>query len=214
MPVMRKTISFAQQIAIDRRYNQYVYGGNWDPFDRTAGTDCSGCVDDEVDAAINGTAMGWHRWGSTEDWRPPSMGGGADPSNGPFGCIMVNDPSQFPADAAVLVAVHHGAGGGENSHTWCQVDELAIETNGDDGTVLNSRNSEDFNDSVLDVHDTSYANNWWYLPGPIVEDGTPIPTGPSPVQVSAAAPRLDEVRASVEAPQPAAQMQQQEEKSA
>jgi hypothetical protein len=184
---MRKTVSFAQQIAIDRHYNPYVYGGNWLALQRWIGTDCSGCVDDECDAALNGTAMAWQRWGSTEDWRPPSMGGGADPANGPFGAVMVDDPSQFPSDAAVLIALHHGPGGGENSHTWCQVDQLAIETHGscdqfpNGATVLNSRDSELFNDAVLDVHDTSYANNWWYLAGPITEDGTPVPTGPSPV---------------------------------
>jgi hypothetical protein len=32
MPVWRKTISFGQQIAIDREGDPYVYGGNWDPF--------------------------------------------------------------------------------------------------------------------------------------------------------------------------------------
>lgn len=196
MSIYRKTISFAQQIAIDRRYNPYWLGGNWDPFNRSAPTDCSGCVIDECDAALNGTAMQWRRnadggGGSTEDWRPPSLGGNADPSNGPFGSIMVDDPADFPADAAVLIALHHGDGSAEDSHMWCQVDQLAVETHGscDDfpngATVLNSRDSELFNDVVLDVHDTSYANNWWYIRGPIIEDGTPIPTGPSPVLNSA-----------------------------
>ncbi len=186
MPVSRKTISFGQQIAIDRQHDPYVFGGNWDPMNRQTGTDCSGCVVDALDGSINGTAMEWTRHGlSTEDWRPPSMGGNANPLNGPFGTIMVNDPSQFPKDAAVLIAMHHGPGGGANSHTWCQVDQLAVETHGSDNqfsdgaTVINSRNSNDFNDAVRDVHDTSYANNWWYLPGPIVEDGTPIPHQPS-----------------------------------
>ena len=185
MPVRRKTVSFGQQIAIDRHNDFYVFGGNWDPFHRQTGTDCSGCVVDALDGSINGTAMEWTRHGlSTEDWRPPSMGGNANPLNGPFGTVMVDNPSQFPADAAVLVALHHGPGGGANSHMWCQVDQLAIETHGPDdspdgGTRLNSRNSEDFNDDVRDVHDTSFANNWWYLPGPIVEDGTPIPHQPS-----------------------------------
>lgn len=189
MSVTRKDLSFAQQIAIDRRGDPYVYGGNWDPMDRSTGTDCSGCVIDELDASINGAAMQWRRnadgaGGSTEDFRPPSMGGAANPSSGPFGLVMVNDPSEFPPDAAVLVAFHHGEGGGTNSHTWCQVDKLKIETNGDSGTVL--WNGAQFTDDVLDVHTidspTQYGgNNWWYLPGPVTEDGTPIPTGPSPL---------------------------------
>ena len=70
MPVSRKTISFGQQVAIDRAGNPYNYGGNWDPFDRKRGTDCSGCVVDELDGGINGTAMEWSRHGlSTENWR-------------------------------------------------------------------------------------------------------------------------------------------------
>jgi hypothetical protein len=183
MSVQRKTVSFAQQIAIDREHDPYVFGGNWDPFNRQTGTDCSGCVVDELDGSINGTAMEWTRHGlSTEDWRPPSMGGNANPLNGPFGTVMINDPSQFPADAAVLIALHHGPGGGANSHMWCQVDALKVETNGDMGTVL--WDGKNFFDTVRDVHtvDTPShygANNWWYLPGPIVADGTPIPHQPS-----------------------------------
>jgi hypothetical protein len=185
MPVRRKTVSFGQQIAIDRQHDPYVFGGNWDPFHRQTGTDCSGCVVDALDGSINGTAMEWTRHGlSTEDWRPPSMGGNANPLNGPFGTVMVNAPSQFPADAAVLLALHHGPGGGANSHMWCQVDKLQIETHGttlpqfpDGATVLND--GVNFFDTVRSVFDTSFANNWWYLPGPIVEDGTPIPHQPS-----------------------------------
>lgn len=183
MIVVRKNTEFGKVIAYDRWNDPYVYGGNWDPFNKATGTDCSGCVVDILDAAINGTAMAWSRHGlSTESWRPPSMGGSANPNNGPFGTVMVNDPSQFPSNAAMLVALHHGAGGGVNSHMWCQLDDLHIETNGDDGTVLNDGGN--FTDIVLDVHTvdspTTYgANNWWYLPGPIIEDGTPLVTGPS-----------------------------------
>src|SRR5580698_365864 len=99
MTVTQKNSSFAQQIAIDRRGAPYVYGGNWLPLPlgNKIGTDCSGCVTDILDAACNGTAMEWTRHGlSTESWRPPSMGGAADISNGPFGTVMCpnNDPNQ------------------------------------------------------------------------------------------------------------------------
>lgn len=186
MPVTQKNSSFAQQIVIDRRGDDYVYGGNWDPFNRKTGTDCSGCVTDVLDAAHNGTAMEWTRHGlSTESWRPPSMGGSADVNNGPFGTVMCpnNDPTQFPSGAAVLIALHHGPGGGANSHMWCQVENLKIETNGSNGTVLND--GATFDDTVLDVHTVDGvngqygANNWWYLPGPVTADGTPIPHQPS-----------------------------------
>ncbi len=171
MPQTRKNISFGQQIAIDREGDPYVYGGNWDPFNRKTGTDCSGCVVDELDAGINGTAMEWTRHGlSTEDWRAPSHGGRANPLDGPFRTVQVAHPGLFPADAAIKIALHHGPGGGVNSHMWCQIDQLRVETNGDNGTVLR--------DNALAVDDP-YGNDWWYLPGPIVEDGTPIPHQPS-----------------------------------
>ncbi|OQZ93452.1 hypothetical protein BST11_02165 [Mycobacterium alsense] len=171
MPVPRKTISFGQQIAIDREGNPYDYGGNWDPFNRRKGTDCSGCVVDELDGGINGTAMEWSRHGlCTESWRAPSHGGQANPFDGPFHTIQVANPSAFPADAAIRIALHHGPGGGMNSHMWCQIGDLRVETNGDNGTVLR--------DQAMAV-DNPYANDWWFVPGPIVEDGTPIPHQPS-----------------------------------
>lgn len=171
MPVQRKTVEFAKIIAYDRRGNDYVYGGNWDPFNRATGTDCSGCIVDELDAVQNGTSMAWSRHGmSTENWRPPWMGGNVDPNNAPFGTVIVDSPAKIPADAAVKIAFHHGPGGGANSHTWCEVDGLRIETNGDDGTVMG-------NDAM--AIDNPYANCWAYLPGPIIEDGTPLVTGPS-----------------------------------
>jgi hypothetical protein len=188
MPVARKMISFAQQIAIDRHYNAYDMGGCWDPFNRKAPTDCSDCAGKELTASVSGTAMSWARQVSTESWRPPSMGGNADPNNGPYGTVMVNDPSEFPPDAAVLVALHHGDGSAADSHMWVQVDKLKVETHGSSDEFPNGAtvlyDGKNFLDDVLDVHTvdsaTTYgANNWWYLPGPIAEDGTPIPTAAS-----------------------------------
>lgn len=212
MTVVRKNISFAEQVAIDRHWNPYVYGGNWDPFQRQVGTDCSGSVVDLVDGSINGTAMEWTRHGlSTESWRPPSMGGGANPANGPFGTVMVDSPDQLPADAAVWIAFHHGPGGGANSHTWCQLAPAAgglkVETMGGNNTLPNGGtvlwNGTDFTDDVLDVHTVDGvngqygANNWWYLPGPISEDGTPIPHQPSGVGPAALGEALDSLWADV-----------------
>lgn len=184
MSIFRRGTEFAKVIAYDRHLTSYLMGANWDPYDRTHPTDCSGCVVDELDAARNGPAMAWTRHGlSTEAWRPPSLRGHADPHNGPFGTVMVDNPSQFPANAAVLIALHHGDGSAEDSDMWCQVDNLKIETHGFDddypngATVLND--GVNYTDDVRDVRDTSYANNWWYLPGPIIEDGTPLCTGPS-----------------------------------
>jgi hypothetical protein len=203
MPVTQKNSSFAQQVAIDRRGDDYVYGGNWLPFDREQGTDCSGCIVDMLDGSINGTAMEWTRHSlSTESWRPPSMGGGADVNNGPFGTKMVSSPDQLPPDAALWIAFHHGPGGGANSHTWCEVPlTLKVETNGSDGTVL--YDYQGIRDQVLDVHTVDGvngqygANNWWYLPGPITADGTPIPHQPSGVAAPPAGEPQDTLWADV-----------------
>lgn len=161
MSVTRKNVEFAKRIGFDRVGNPYVYGGNWDPYNLTTGTDCSGLCVDELDAAVNGTAMAWTRHGlSTESWRLIDVG-----EVGPFGTICVARPGDFPTDAAVKLAIHHGPGGGANSHMWCEVDGVRFESNGTAGCITG--------DQARSVYDTSYANDWHYLPGPIIEDGTP-----------------------------------------
>ena len=145
-----------------------MYGGNWDPHDTSVGTDCSGLVIDILDACVNGTRMAWSRHGmSTESWRPIEVG-----ETGPFGTITVASPADFPSDAVVKVALHHGPGGGANSHMWCECDGVRMESNGDDGAVTGNQ--------AMNVNDTSYANDWHYLPGPIVDaGGQPAPLSKS-----------------------------------
>lgn len=168
MVATRTNIEFAKRIFADRVGNEYVYGGNWNPFNVKVGTDCSGLVIDACDAVRNGTAMAWSRHGmSTESWRPIEVGD----TGTIFGTVCVASPNDFPPDAAVKIAIHHGPGGGANSHMWCEVDGIRMESNGSDGCVTGSR--------ARSVYDTSYANDWHYLPGPIV-DG---PVGPDPAVV-------------------------------
>lgn len=158
MTATRTNIEFAKRIFTDRVGNDYVYGGNWNPFDRSVGTDCSGLVIDELDAAINGAAMAWSRHGmSTESWRPVDVG----EMGTIFNTICVASPNDFPSDAAVKIAIHHGPGGGANSHMWCEVDGIRMESNGSDGCVTGNR--------ARSVYDTTYANDWHYLPGPIID---------------------------------------------
>lgn len=166
MTVTRKNVEFAKRIGMDRVGNDYVYGGNWNPFDLSVGTDCSGVVIDICDAVQNGTAMAWTRHGmSTETWRL------ANPNNGPFGAKRVSHPSQFPTNAAVKMAFAH-YGGGANSHTWCEVDGVRFESHGSTAKYPNGACVTGA--EARDVNDTSYANDWWYIPGPISEDGTPM----------------------------------------
>lgn len=158
--VPRANVEFAKRIGLDRVGNDYVYGGNWSPTDVRRGTDCSGLVVDICDAVRNGTNMAWSRHGmSTESWRPIEVG----QTGTIFNTVCVASPRDFPPDAVVKIAIHHGPGGGANSHTWCEVDGIRLESNGSDGCVTGSQ--------ARSVYDTSYANDWHYLPGPI-SDGT------------------------------------------
>ena len=152
MPATLANIAFAKRIFADRVGNDYVYGGCWSPYDTSVGTDCSGLVVHILDAVVNGAAMTWTRHGmTTESWRPIEVG-----ETGPFGTVCVARPSDFPADAVVKIALHHGAGGGVNSHMWCEVDGVRAESNGSDGCVTGDR--------AMSVYDTGYANDWHYLP--------------------------------------------------
>jgi hypothetical protein len=176
MAVSRQNVDFAKSIGNQRVGNKYVYGGTWSRVWTSVGTDCSGICAHLLDAVTNGPAMNWTRHGlATESWRPVEVG-----QRGPFGTICVANPSQFPADAAVKLAIHHGPGGGVNSHMWCEVGGQRFESNGSDGCVTGTR--------ARDVNDTSYANDWHYLPGPSASAPAPAP-GPVSTQV----PRYTEI---------------------
>lgn len=160
MTIYRNGIEFSKRICLDRRGNEYVYGGTWSPAVLTQGCDCSGLVTDVCSAVCHGTAMIWGRENiSTETWRlyPGQM-------QALFSAIRAPNPQAIPADAAVKIALHHG-GGGVNSHMWCIVDGVGMESNGTDGCVMGA--------DARDMVDGGYANDWYYIPGPIVEDGTP-----------------------------------------
>lgn len=166
MAVLRANVEFAKRIFQDRVGNDYIYGGNWNPFNVKVGTDCSGLVIDICDAVRKGTAMAWTRHGmSTESWRPIEVG----QTGTIFNTICVASPDQFPADAAVKIAIHHGPGGGANSHMWCEVEGIRMESNGSDGCVTGNQ--------ARSVYDTSYANDWHYLPGPITGQVGADPAG-------------------------------------
>lgn len=170
MSVTRANTEFCKRIHHDRLGAPYVYGGNWDPGNPRVGTDCSGLVGDCLDAVNQGAAMPWRRSVSTESWgydydnnRPAQPG-----TPGPKGTRAVASLADVPADAAVIVNIHHG-GGGASSHTQCIVDGVVMESNGSHGTCTRDANGVG---GAMDPH-SSYWTDHWYLPGPIVEDGTP-----------------------------------------
>lgn len=167
MSVTRKNVEFAKRIFSDRLGDPYVFGGNWDPFNLGTGTDCSGLVGDILDAVNEGTAMPWQRSVSTESWPYDYATDTPAPPGtvGPKGTIAIAHPSDAPADAAVIVSIMH-RGGGVNSHTNCQLDGIVMESNGEHGTC-------GIGTGAVPITDAEWTD-WWYLPGPIIEDGTPV----------------------------------------
>lgn len=169
MSVTRAHVDYAKSILRQRFGNPYVYGteGDWSPTNVHAGCDCSALVAHMLNAVLYGEAMTWQRvdpatgaWITTESWRPIEVG-----QRGPFGTITVDGP-HYPPDATVTIAIHHGPGGGENSHMNCCVDGLLGESSGSYGCCTTGTGA---------IPQTStYWNDWAYLPGPIV--GT-APTG-------------------------------------
>ncbi|WP_408632182.1 glycoside hydrolase family 25 protein [Mycobacterium dioxanotrophicus] len=171
----RAAVEYLKARFRERVGNDYVYGGEWSKTNVRQGCDCSALAAHGLNGVIYGEAMQWRRldpatgaWITTESWRPIEVG-----DRGPFGTITVAHPNDFPADAAVKIAIHHGPGGGANSHMWIEVDGVRMESNGTDGCVTGDR--------ARSVYDTGYANDWAYLPGPITEDGTEVAPDPNAV---------------------------------
>lgn len=163
--IARANADFAKRIFGDRLGNDYVYAGEWSPNNSRQGCDCSALVAHICNAAIYGSGMQWRRidpatggWITTESWRPIEVG-----QRGPFGTITVASPRDFPADAAVKIALHHGPGGGANSHMNCMVEGIYMESSGSHGCCSNN--------SGAIPHSSTYWNDFAYLPGPISGDG-------------------------------------------
>lgn len=178
MTLYRAALEYTKRVFFDRVGNGYVYGAMWSPTNPKQGTDCSGLWND----VLSGATTGAIRWGresegsTTESYR--YVGGNEnDPrrvgARGPFGLIRAASAQAVPADAPIKVALHHGPGGGANSHMWGELDGVRMESRGGTppkGGCVTGAAARSFYDS--------YANDWYYLPGPIAEDGTP-PAAPA-----------------------------------
>ena len=169
MGIPAANITYAQNIFQARLGQDYGYGGSWSRTNLSALTDCSGLVGEELEAVTKGANMVWGHPVSTESWpydydnNLPAQPG----TVGPYGTVAVASPNDFPADAAVTIAIHHG-GGGVDSHMNCCVAGMLMEDNGDDGVCTTP---------VAMVQTDPYWTDWWYLPGPI--DGSVV-TQPDP----------------------------------
>ncbi len=164
MALLRSNIDFAKKIFADRlpyggSEDSYVYGGTWDPNDPSVGTDCSGLVTDILSACVHGPDMIWGREGlSTEAYRDLPLG---PQTVGPFDLVHVSSFSDFPPEAVVRISLHHGPGGGGNSHMNCWCDGVYMESNGDVGICTLGTGAM--------AMSNPYWGDWYYLGGPIIE---------------------------------------------
>lgn len=145
----------------------YIYAGALSPTNVKQGTDCSEAVQTAAEMVLGRYVPGRQSEGATTESYRVYPDGRLIPIGGvgPFGTIRVASPRDIPADAPLKIALHHG-GGGPDSHMWCEVDGMRIESRGGGvGLITNPR--------AMAIDDP-YANAWCYLPGRIVDDGTPV----------------------------------------
>lgn len=168
MAVTRANVEATKAFIRARVGNPYVYGGALSATNVRQGTDCSEAWQSVLEMVLGRWVQGRQSEGATtESYRYIPIGG-----TGPFGTIRVARPQDIPANAVAKIALHHGPGGGAASHMWGELDGMRIESAGSKGLVTQP--------SAMAV-DNPYANAWCYLPGPIVEDGSPIPDDPNAV---------------------------------
>ncbi|AYQ98517.1 lysin A [Mycobacterium phage Reptar3000] len=163
MSVLRANVEAAKSFIRNRLGNPYVYGGALSASDPRQGTDCSEVWQTVLEMVHGRYVQGRQAEGATtESYRYIEVG-----QVGPFGTIRVARPQDIPANAVVKLAFHHQGNGGAESHMWGELDGMRIESASGKGLVTQP--------AAWPI-DHSYANAWAYLPGPIVEDGTPIVT--------------------------------------
>jgi hypothetical protein len=181
MAVLRSHVGYAQQIFAARlpyggTPDNYVYGGTWDPNDPSVGCDCSGLVTDILSAVFDGPDMPWDREGlSTESYRYLPLG---PQQVGPFALLHVGSYSDFPPDAVVNIQLHHEGAGGPQSHMNCRCDGVYMESNGEVGCCTLGTGAMAMSDP--------YWNDFWCVPGPIINDtGLDYAAPPAPALVAA-----------------------------
>ena len=157
--ILQSNVALAHSIFQARRGQAYSYGGAWSPNPGDK-TDCSGLVGAILEALTQGPAMTWGHPVSTESWpfnyntNTPAAPG----TVGPFGTVAIASLAAAPADAAAIVAIHHG-GGGVDSHTNISVQGFVMEDNGDAGVC-------EIGTGAMAQTDP-YWTDFWYLPGPV-----------------------------------------------
>lgn len=159
----------------------YVWGGSFSATDVNQGTDCSGAVSAELSALVRGPNMIYDRqfWtGSFAGANPGDTGPFADIDD-TAGLICIAHPTDAPADYAMIIAVIQTGPDpalAANAHMICRVGGIDIEMGGQ---------SDNYHDAQSDptcasVLDTGEFNQWFYLPGPLVNDIPDLTVVPYP----------------------------------
>ncbi|MUL48787.1 hypothetical protein FZI85_05760 [Mycobacterium sp. CBMA293] len=179
--ILRANIDYAIQIFTLRVGDPYVEGGpTLDPNNVSAGTDCSGLVSEELEALVYGsTNMDWSRRCTTENWPYDyaNQVAVAPGTAGPYGTICAGRSpgglAAIPAGAIAIIPIMH-RGGGDSSHMEIQVEGVLMESGGRHNNVPPGASG-----SIGGAAQGATALNnpewtdYWYLPGPIIENTLP-----------------------------------------
>ena len=179
LPVLRSNVEWLKARFYERVGDDYVTvppgPGVWSPTNISQGCDCSALAAHVLNGVLYGPHMQWQRidpattpptWITTESWRPIDYW-----QRGPFGTIDL-PTNDFPADAVVKIAIHHG--NGPDGHMWVECDGVRMESNGTNGCVTGGAAPPEVlarsRGPARSVYENGYADDWAYLPGPIIND--------------------------------------------
>ncbi|AXQ51860.1 endolysin [Gordonia phage Catfish] len=171
MAVLKSNVIKTKSYLRARNGLPYGYGGRFDDDDLDMSTDCSGLAYAGV-AGCLGKSMET-RYGSTEALRVGSWEYGKAGVN-KFGLVHAgSDRSKVPANAVVKVGLQHG-GGGMYSHVAITIDGVNAESRGAPGGVIYGTVKRGGVTYFARAWNDPLFHDFWYLPGPIVDDTRPV----------------------------------------
>lgn len=184
MTVLQSNIDYLWNVVVNPRLGvaPYTFGGSFSPSDPRVGSDCSGATGTELSALVYGPGgTDWNR-GNNGSFSTFTFAGAMPGETGPFGgapvtapLVCIAQPTDAPPDAVMIIAVNQ-QGAADEAHMICRVQGVDIEMGGNEftpaGVELDYHTSRT-NPNCNSVMDTSSFNQWFYLPGPIVNDVPP-----------------------------------------
>lgn len=180
--------------------DSYAWGGSFSSADVNQGTDCSGAVSAELSALVRGANMVYARqfWTGTFAGVNPGDTGPVAGISDTDALVCIDAPASCPANAAMLIAIiQTGSDPAQaaNAHMICRVPSLTsvgsdiLQTGVDIemGGQSDNYHSSQTDPTCASVMDTTEFDQWFYLPGPIVDD-TNFPTSTPTTTTGATTP--------------------------